>query len=72
MECELYFNKVIWLKIETRGFPGGPVVKNPPCNVGDMGLIPSHGSKIPKGFKETKTVCHSERSHRMQGATTKT
>ena len=22
------------------GFPGGSVVKNPPANVGDMGLIP--------------------------------
>ena len=22
------------------GFPGGPVVKNPPCNAGDAGLIP--------------------------------
>ena len=21
-------------------FPGGPVVKNPPCNAGDVGLIP--------------------------------
>ena len=28
-------------------FPGGPVVKNPPCNAGDMGLIPSQGTKIP-------------------------
>ena len=50
MECELYFNKVIWLKIETRGFPGGPVVKNPPCNVGDMGLTPGLGrSDMPQG-----------------------
>ena len=24
-------------------FPGGPVVKNPPCNVGDMGSIPGLG-----------------------------
>ena len=22
------------------GFPGGPVIKNPPDNVGDLGLIP--------------------------------
>ena len=28
-------------------FPGGPVVKNLPCNVGDMGLIPGGGTKIP-------------------------
>ena len=25
------------------GFPGGSVVKNPPANVGDMGLIPGWG-----------------------------
>ena len=25
------------------GFPGGPVVKNPPCNAGDTGSIPVPG-----------------------------
>ena len=25
------------------GFPGGPVVKNPPDNVGDLGLTPGWG-----------------------------
>ena len=25
---------------EIRNFPSGPVVKNPPANAGDMGLIP--------------------------------
>ena len=28
-------------------FPGGPVVKNPPSNAGDMGSIPDRGTKIP-------------------------
>ena len=28
-------------------FPGGPVVKNPPCNASDVGLIPGWGTKIP-------------------------
>ena len=28
-------------------FPGGPVVKNPPSNAGDTGLIPDRGTKIP-------------------------
>ena len=28
-------------------FPGGPVVKNSPCNAGDVGLIPGWGTKIP-------------------------
>ena len=27
------------LKDSDRGFPGSPVVKNPPCNAGDAGLI---------------------------------
>ena len=28
-------------------FPGGPMVKTPPCNAGDMGSIPGQGTKIP-------------------------
>ena len=28
-------------------FPGGPVVKNLPCNAGDAGSIPDRGTKIP-------------------------
>ena len=31
----------------SRDFPGGPVVKNPPANAGDMGSIPGLGIKIP-------------------------
>ena len=32
------------------GFPGGPVVKNPPANPGDMSLIPGLGrSHMPRG-----------------------
>ena len=30
-----------------RDFPGGPVVKNPPFNAGDVGSIPGQGTKIP-------------------------
>ena len=33
----------IWLRITSEGFPGGSVVKNPPANVGDRGLIPGLG-----------------------------
>ena len=33
--------------IHTWDFPGGPVVKNPPSNAGDMGSIPGQGTKIP-------------------------
>ena len=28
------------------GFPGGSVVKNPPANAGDMGLIPGLGRSL--------------------------
>ena len=31
----------------TRDFPGGPVVKNPPSNAGDVGSIPGQGTKMP-------------------------
>ena len=31
------------IKKSTRDFPGGTVVKNPPANVGDTGLIPVLG-----------------------------
>ena len=34
--------KVLW------DFPGGPVVKNPPSNAGDVGSIPCRGTKIPR------------------------
>jgi len=44
------FNKVLgenekyifyfYLKKSKEDFPGGPVVKNPPANAGDVGLIP--------------------------------
>ena len=29
-----------------RDFPGGPVLKNPPANSGDAGLIPGQATKI--------------------------
>ena len=32
---------------QIRDFPGGPVVKNPPSNTLDTGLIPGWGTKIP-------------------------
>ena len=35
------------LKYDTRDFPAGPVVKNPPSNAGDVGSIPGQGTKIP-------------------------
>ena len=35
-------------KIQRKGdFPGGPVVKNLPCNAGGRGSIPGWGPKVP-------------------------
>ena len=31
------------------GFPGGPVIKNPPDNVGDLGSIPGQGRSPGEG-----------------------
>ena len=45
-----------------RDFPGGPVVKNPPCNARDMGLIPGQGAEIP----------HASEQLRSHAATTET
>ena len=35
-----------------RDFPGGPVVKNPPSNAGDVGSFPGHGIKIPHALEQ--------------------
>ena len=40
--------------IGNRDFPGGPVVKNLPCNAGDAGLIPGWGTKILGKEKKIK------------------
>ena len=35
-----------------RVFPGGPVVKNPPCNAGDARSIPGGWTKIPHAVEQ--------------------
>ena len=40
-------NYVHFSKRLLRDFPGGPMVKNPPFNAGDVGSIPGQGTKIP-------------------------
>ena len=51
-----------------RDFPGGPVVKNPPPNAENTGLIPGRGTKIPHASGQlspraatTEHVSHSWR-----------
>ena len=47
------------------GFPGGPEVKNLPCNAGNAGSIPNQGTKIPLGIAKEFLHCN-ERSHMKQ------
>ena len=42
------YKPVISSEISIPGdFPSGPVIRNPPANAGDMGLIPGPRTKIP-------------------------
>ena len=55
-------------------FLGGPVVNNPPCNVGDAHSIPERGTKIPHATEQlssqaatTEPVHYKQRIHGSQG-----
>ena len=37
---------IVSVRIKARGFPGGPVVKNPPVIAGATGSIPGPGTKM--------------------------
>ena len=39
-----------FLKDPCGDFPGGPVVKNPPVNAADAGLIPGQGAQTPQAL----------------------
>ena len=64
----------VFQKRFSKDFPGGPVVKNPLCKVGDVGSIPGPGTKIlhaaeqPSSCVTTreKPVLCNERSHVLQ------
>ena len=46
---------ILKLKVYHRDFPGGTVVKNPPANAGDTGLISGPG----RCHRATKPMCHN-------------
>ena len=55
------------------GFPGSPMVKNPPCNAGDLGGILSCESKIPHAAGQqspctitTKLACPGTREPQLE------
>ena len=39
-------------KVSVQDFPGGPVVKNPPCNARDAGSVPGWGTKMPHALPQ--------------------
>ena len=41
-------SRVLW----SWDFPGGPVVKNPPWDAGDVGSIPGQGTKSPRAKRK--------------------
>ena len=49
----MYVYMCVWIFVciypHIWGFPGGSVVKNPPANVGDTGLIPGPGRSHGEG-----------------------
>ena len=47
------------MKVHTAGFLGGPVVKNPPCNARDTGLIPLSVPEDPTCSGATKPMSHN-------------
>ena len=42
----------------TEDFTGGPVVKNPPSNAGDLGSIPGQETKIPHATGQLEKPAH--------------
>jgi hypothetical protein len=53
--------KNIYIYIHTFGdFPGGPVVKNLPCNTGETGLIPGPEIKIPHATEQLSPSAATE------------
>ena len=58
----------------TRDFPGGPVVKKPPSNARDAGLIPGWGTKLPHavGQLSPRTLEPTATTREKPRASTKT
>ena len=48
--------------LEKWDFPGGPVVKNPPCNAGDACSITGWGTKIPHAAEQLGPCAKNWRS----------
>ena len=71
------FEHTLWAKqftyareIDVWDFPGGPGVKNPSSNVGDMVLIPGRGIKLPHATGHLR-LCSTTRKERLRTDATK-
>ena len=57
-----------FLKLKVlRDFPGGPVVKNLPCNAGDASSIPGRGTKIPHAVEQLSPRATTTEAERHNG-----
>ena len=52
---------------QCRDLPGGPVVKNLPCNTGDPGSIPGQGTKVPQATGQLSPEATQKRPIMIQG-----
>ena len=50
-------------KTQWRNFPGGPVVKNPPCHAEDTGSFPGQETKIPHASGQLSPHVPGESMH---------
>ena len=55
------------VKKKRQDFPGGPVIKNLPCNEGDVGSIPGQGTKIPHALEQL-SLCATTTEPTCSGA----
>ena len=62
-------SKICFKILQKNVFPGGPVVRNPPCNAGEKGLIPDQGTRsgtIHLRGQQSSLVATTEHTRRNQ------
>ena len=50
--CHVVPTEPLDSKDRQQDLPGGPVVKNPSCNLGNASLIPDQGTRIPHAVEQ--------------------
>ena len=55
-----------------RDFPHGLVVKNLPCNTGDMGSIPGQGTRVPHAVEQPSPCTTTRESMHLNERSRKT